>query len=46
LQILIITILLLVAFPLISRFVGGCLSLLFWLVVVAVVVGMVGAMSN
>ena len=43
---LLIAILLVVAFPTFSRFIGGCLSIVFWLILVAVVLAVFGAMSN
>jgi hypothetical protein len=45
-HLLIIAILLMVAFPAFSRFVGGCLSIVFWMVLVVIVLGVFGAISN
>ncbi len=44
--VLLIVIVLMLAFPAFSRFVGGCLSVIFWLVFVAIVLAIFGAMSD
>ena len=43
---LMIIILLCVVFPIFARFVGSIFSAIFWLIVVATVLGMFGAFSN
>jgi len=45
-HLLLIVILLCVVFPLFRRFVGGVLSIVFWLIVVGVVLGLFGVLSR
>jgi hypothetical protein len=45
-HILLIVVLLMVAFPMFRRIVGSLLSVVFWLIVAAAVLAVVGAVSN
>ena len=45
-HLLLIILLLLIAFPMLGRFVGSILSMLFWLLVVVAICSIVGGMSN
>jgi hypothetical protein len=44
--VLLIIIVLLVVFPSLSRMIGGCLSIMLWLVVLVVALAVFGTMSN
>ena len=45
-HIFLIIIILMLAFPAFSRFIGGCLSFFLWLAFAVVVLGIFGALSN
>jgi predicted ABC-type exoprotein transport system permease subunit len=45
-HLLLIIIVLMIAFPMFARFVGGVLSMVFWLVLVVVVLAVFGALSH
>jgi hypothetical protein len=45
-HLLLIIIVLMLAFPGFSRFIGGCLSVIFWLIFAVVVLAVFGALSN
>ena len=43
---LILILLIWLAFPMVARFIGGCLSVFFWLIAAAVVIGIFGALTH
>jgi hypothetical protein len=45
-HLLLIIIILMLAFPMFARFVGGMLSMVFWLVLVVVMLALFGALSH
>ena len=45
-HILLIIVILMLAFPVFARAVGSFLSIMFWLVIAALVLGMIGAFSH